>query len=143
MTDSRDARLAAELIANLRPRKDIAAAYGYTEAQLVARVRSDKGFRSVLRNTKEVWESDSNARERVRQKAALLVEDGLLDIYGILTDTQVTPNVRVQSFETLAKVADVATPTKDGGGSGFKVVINLPNQQATELRPAIDVEDIS
>ena len=128
-TKSRDARLAAELVANLRPRKDIAAAYGYTEKQLVKRCKSDKGFLQILTETREIWESDDHVKERVRKKAAMLVEDGLLDIYSIMTDAAVTANVRVSSFESLAKVADVAAPTKDGGGGAFKVVINLPNKE--------------
>jgi len=142
-TNSRDARLASELVANLRPRTEVAQAYGYTPAALSAKLR-DSGFKRILRETKELWESDTNAKDRIRKKAALLVEDSLLDIYGIVTDDSVTPNVRNASFENLAKVADVTAPSKGGvgEGSGFKVVINLPDpdKSVTLSAPIIEHE---
>lgn len=129
MTTSRDARLAAELVANLRSRKDVAAAYGYTPAELKAKFK-DPAFRKVLQETKELWTSDANVKERIRAKAGLLVEDALLDIFHIITDPEVNASTRVSSFDSLAKAADVASPSKGGeGGSGFKVIINLPQQE--------------
>lgn len=140
--ESKDSRLAMELIANLRPREDIAHAYGYSVTELAAKIKKDKGFRTIINEARRIWESDDNAKARVRAKAALLIEDGLLDIYSILTDPTVTPNVRVSSFESLAKVADVSTPTKEGGGGGFRVVINLPEKGSpVAVAPIIEHED--
>jgi hypothetical protein len=142
VTKTRDSRLAAELVAKLRSREDVAEAYGLSEEQLLKKLR-EPGFKRILQDTREAWESDSNTRQRVRAKAGLLVEDALLDMYSIATDAEVNASTRVSSFDSLTRVADVSAPSKDGagGGSGFKVIINLPDkdpiaivaQQAAEL----------
>jgi len=138
----RDARLAMELVAQLRPREEVAQAYGLSNKQLMDKLRNPQ-FRTILKNAKEVWSSDNNVKERIRAKAGLLVEDSLLDIYNIVTNPNITPSVRNQSFSHLANVADVSSPDRgSASGGGFRVVINLPDKkQATiEAKPVIEGE---
>jgi hypothetical protein len=129
---SRDARLAAELVANLRPREEVAAAYGYTVAQMGQKLRNPE-FRKIIRETREAWSADKNVKERVRIKAGLLVEDSLLDVFAIVSDHTASHVARTNAFSQLTKVASMDSPDKGADGSGFKVIINLPNQAPVQI----------
>ena len=132
LENSRDAKLAMEIVADIRERDEIVAAYGYTDETFKLKLQ-DTLFQQRLREAKVLWTADTNVKERIRTKAGMLVEDSLLDIYGIVSDQSVNPATRNQSFQNLARVAAVDQPDKTDTGSGFKVVINLPDQQPVQL----------
>jgi len=119
-----------ELVADIRPREDVIAAFGYTKSTFKDKLR-DESFVRLLREAKQLWSADNNVRERIRTKAGMLVEDSLLDIYNIVTDRAVNPSIRNASFQNLARVASVDSPDKNvSEGSGFRVIINLPSGEA-------------
>ena len=134
-----DAKLALELVSNLRPRSEVAAAYGYDTAQLKAKIANDS-FRAILLEAKRLWSADTNSRDRARLKAGMLVEDSLLDIYEIVTDRNATPAVRNQSFQNLAKVAGLDQPNKHSDAGGLRIVFNMPDGVQEVSLPAIDME---
>tara|TARA_R110002167_G_scaffold6249_9_gene28571 strand:- start:10590 stop:10913 length:324 start_codon:yes stop_codon:yes gene_type:complete len=102
-------------------------------------------FSNIVDNAREIWSSDMNVKERIRTKAALLVEGSLLDMYGLVSDPGVNGAVRNASFVNLAKVAEVDGSGRGSGGdgNGFKLIINLPSQDPITVQ-AIEgqVEDV-
>lgn len=144
LTTERDSQLALEIVSDLRPFDEIAAAYGYTGVELNERMLKP-AFSNIVDNAREIWSSDMNVKERIRTKAALLVEGSLLDMYGLVSDPGVNGAVRNASFVNLAKVAEVDGSGRGSGGdgNGFKLIINLPSQDPITVQ-AIEgqVEDV-
>jgi hypothetical protein len=125
-----EARLAWELVAKIAPLPDILRRHNLTVEKLRVMLKEPM-FRSMVVETKKIWESELNTKERIRIKAQLLVEDSMLDVYGIVQNDQMSPQVRVDAFEQLAKIGNVATPDKQDAVSERTVItINIPGAQA-------------
>jgi hypothetical protein len=120
-------RLALDLAMNIRAPADIADAYGMTPQELSDLIKSDAQLRLQIREYKQVWSNPMNAVERIRIKAAVMVEDSLLDLWKIMTNEEQSPAVRLDTHRHLSKLADVE-PRKDAGDQGpkFSVTINVP-----------------
>lgn len=146
-------KLAAELAAELSPPEDVIARYGLTIAQF-AQIAKNPQFKQILAEAKSIWQSDSNAKERIQAKAAHIVEDAMLEMSQIVHDRSKPVTARIDGFKHLSKMAKV-----DGGrddalvdvGSKFSIVINLGDDPADKVvvdAPAIDpsqgdsIEDI-
>ena len=129
-----DARLAWELTANILPMGEIMKRYDL-DFDSLAEKRLDPTFRAVLEEYGRAWSSSLSAQERIRVKAALLVEDGLLDIFRILKSADTAPAAKLDAFTALSKAGDVGTAKKDSaaGGERFSVTINLPGSQAVKI----------
>ena len=127
----RDARLALELVSGLSNVKDVLARYGMTEEELRT-LLATPGFQALLKETRGAWQSDLNAKERVKLKAALLVEDSLMSIFRVVGDKNASMTARLDAFKSLAKIASVDEPEKkEGGGAGrFVLNINVPGGPA-------------
>lgn len=123
-----DARLAWELTANILPLAEIMKRYDLTFDSL-AEKRRDPVFRACLEDYGRAWNSSLSAQERIRIKAALLVEDGLLDIFRILKSSDSVAAAKLDAFTALSRAGDVGPSKKDSvsGGEKFSVTINLPN----------------
>lgn len=120
--------LAMELAAQLTDITDILDRYGLTKTQL-KRMLKDPEFKIKYAQAKAKWGADANAAERVASKATLLVEDSLLEIYGILHDGEATKNSKIQAFNALIDISDVS-PKKQNNktnevGDKFSITINL------------------
>jgi hypothetical protein len=120
----RDARLALEIVSGLSKASDVLARYGMTEAQFREKLQNPQ-FKQLLRDTKQVWQSDLNVKERIRLKAALLVEDSLLGIFRMMGDKDSGPLTRLNAFRELARIASVEEKENKGGGAGSKFVLNI------------------
>lgn len=121
-----DARLVWELAAEISKPAEILKRYGLTAQDLKAKT-NDKMFIAALREAKNAWKSDLNVQQRVRLKAALLLEDSLVDILMIIKTPEMSAVNKLEATKQLASMGDVG-PRKTGSadpGSGFKLVINL------------------
>jgi hypothetical protein len=130
-----DGRLAWELAAEITPVKDLLTRYALTPAQFRGKLK-DPMFRQAIREAKNLWKSDLNVQQRVRLKAAFLVEDSLLDIFAIIKSENMTAAAKLEAFEKLMKTADLVPRAKDGGAApgSFKVNIimgDAPNERVT------------
>ena len=121
--------LAAELATGLLPTDEILERHGCTEEQL-KELLTDHQFVSQLREYKKSWNGPLSARERVRMKSALAVEDGLVALYQIFQDNDLAPAARIDAYKQLIGLADMQ-PKKEGEGtsSGFNLVLNLGGAQ--------------
>lgn len=137
------ARLALDLAMRVKTADVVAESYGLTRGDLLHRLRTDKQFAMQVKAYKEVWHNPMNAVERTRIKAAVLAEDGLVDVWRLFLDTDVHPSIRLDSYKHICKLGDVepkAVGADGGGGTRFSVTINLPNCDPMEVVAAIDVE---
>lgn len=125
--DTGSSRLAFDLATQMRPAADIASDYGMTSQELITRLKTDRQLQLQVSELKRIWNSPLSAAERVRLKTAVMVEDGLTDLWRLMTNSDTAPAVRVDIHRHLAKLADVE-PKKDPieQGSRFSVTINLP-----------------
>lgn len=139
--------LAQDLAAKLTPVPDLLKRYSLTAEQLKQIIATNE-FKQKYAAAKALWENDNNSAERTTSKATLLVEDSLLTLYGIVHDAEVNPSVRIQAFNSIVDLSDVApkkqNQNQDGSGKSFSITINLPNGASTitldePAKPPIDV----
>lgn len=121
--NDKDQRLAWELVAQISPLPDILRRHELTYNDLKNKLREPL-FRSLVSETKRIWKSDLNTKERIRIKAALLVEDSMLEVYQVVHNRDLSPQARIDAFESLVGIADLK-PDKNGGAAGERVTINI------------------
>lgn len=130
-----DGRLAWEIASGIASVPEICKRYAMSP-QDFKRKLGDPMFRKAVREAKSLWNSDLNVQQRIRLKAAFLVEDSLLDIFAILKNEGGLAVNRLDAFKKLIEVADM-TPKSKGEGTvnnGFKVNIILgdaPGERVT------------
>jgi hypothetical protein len=118
-----DTRLAWELVAGIAPLPDILRRWTMTFDGLKEKLR-DPLFRSMVNETRKIWKSELNTKERIRIKAQLLVEDSLLEIFQIVADKEVSPQARVDAFKNLANIGDLNEKEKNPQAAE-RVTINI------------------
>jgi hypothetical protein len=128
-----DTRLAWELVAQIAPLQDILRRWGMNYDQLKAKLR-DPLFRSMVQETKKIWKSELNTKERIRIKSQLLVEDSLLEMFHIINDRDKAPQARIDAFEKLAKIGDLTEKDKNPSmGERVTISINLGAEQPMKI----------
>jgi hypothetical protein len=141
-----DGRLAWEIAAEITPIKDICERYAITMADFKQKLQNPM-FRKAIREAKSLWKSDLNVQQRVRLKAAFLVEDSLLDIFAIIKSENSLAVSKLDAFKKLIETADLTPKSANNGtvGNGFRVNIILgdtPSDRVTidavaEQQPAL------
>lgn len=129
-----DQRLIWELVSNISPVPDILKRHGLTVPELGAK-RKNKIWVAAYHEAKAFWESNANVRERIRQKAGMLLEDSLMDILLIVKDPQMGAVHRLEATKQLGVLSGAATmkPATPGEGSGFKLTINIGGQKGVTV----------
>jgi hypothetical protein len=124
LTDDR-AALAAELATRLLPVPEVMKRYNMTTAELTT-LLADSQFKNMVRDFRREWESPMSARERVKLKSSLAVEDGIVELYRIFKDLDTVPAARIDAFKQLVGLADMQ-PKKEGAEAGpaFSLTLNL------------------
>jgi hypothetical protein len=146
-----DAQLIWELVSNMRKPQEVLASYGLTTADLQAKARNGL-FASAYREAEKIWKSDMNIAQRIRLKAAFLVEDGMLTIFNVIKQEGIGINAKLEAFEKLMKLSTVTNVPKEGatmekhnitiniggGAPPIKVVAETPSGTATAEIPSIN-----
>lgn len=127
-----DGRIAWELAAEITPVPDILVRYGITAHDFKKKL-SDPMFRQAIREAKSIWKSDLNVQQRIRMKAAFLVEDSILDVFAIVKNESQGATARLDAFKKLLETADIM-PTKQVGNAStagaFRINIMLGDSPA-------------
>lgn len=120
------AALAFEIAAGLTALPDILSRFKITKDHLKSLLKRDPQFRHQVTEYKREWLAPKNAKERIRFKAQLAAEDGLLELYSIFKDQDAGLTQRLEAYKQIVSLADVA-PKKDAvdTGSHFSITINL------------------
>lgn len=140
-----DGRIAWEIAAEISDVPTICTRYGLSVSDFRNKLK-DPMFRMAIREAKALWKSDLNVQQRIRLKAAFLVEDSILDIFAIIKNEQMPVAAKLEAFEKLMKTADMTPKAGKGDGStaaGFKVVIQMgdsPQQKVIIDGHAIESE---
>lgn len=134
-----DSQLAVELATQISPVKDVLARHSLTSKQLREKLKETR-FQQMILEAKRVWSSDLSVRERIRVKSAVLVEDSLLQLYGIFQDSGVAVPARLEAFKSLAKVATVYEPEKNQQAAGERVSITF---NIGKDRAGVTIEGVS
>ncbi|RZN09646.1 hypothetical protein CWO91_16595 [Bradyrhizobium genosp. SA-3] len=90
----------------------------------------------MLASEVEAWNTALNTSERVKLKAAAMLEEWLPELNNRLHDTEEALPAKIEGGKMLTKLAgmDGRTGEVAGGGERFSVVINLGNHG-----PAIEI----
>ncbi len=126
------AALAAELATRLYPVADTLKRFGLTADQL-KHLMTDPQFRHQITEYRREWDSPLSARERVKMKSALAVEDGLVELYRLYHDVSAHPQARLDAFKQLVSLADMQPKANaQAEGSKFTLNITLAGQEKEE-----------
>lgn len=123
-----DARLIWDLVSNMRKPADVLASYGITANEL--RAKANNGlFASAYREAEKLWKSDMNVQQRIRLKAAFLLEDSLMPMFTIIHSVDMPVSAKLEAIEKLMKISTVAAVPKEGAGVGggekHSITINI------------------
>lgn len=125
--------LAAELASGLMSTQEILDEFNLSPQQL-KQIISDPHFKAMYQEAKAIWAGTGNVRERIRAKAALLLEDSLLPLYGIIHNHEQTSAARIEAFAKLMSVSDMV-PSRAGSGGPvgekFNLTINIGDDRQT------------
>lgn len=130
-----EAALAAELATKLLPLAEILKRYGLTKDELKNKL-ADPQFKHMVTEFRREWHSPLSSRDRVKAKAALAVEDGLLELHRVFYDPDTNASVRLDAYKQLVQLADMQPKKEESGstGGGFSVTINIPQANASETK---------
>jgi len=121
-------RLAHDLATGMLPVDKILLKYAITAAQL-KNILKNPQFKIIFREAKGRWHSDTNTEERIRSKSSMLIEDSLLEIFGLIHKADSTDGTKIESFKQLASVANLTAktgPAAPGGHQRTTITINIP-----------------
>jgi len=119
--------LARDLAMQLAPEDHLAAQWGLEKHQWDV-LKTSPHFTALVRRATEELASPDGLAEKIRRKAALAIEDGLVDVVGIMTSQAISPSVRMQAFGELKELAGLtknATAQGAAGVSGPIIQINF------------------
>ena len=122
--NSVDARLIWDLVSNMRPAAEILKNYGLAPGDLAIKAQNEL-FASAYREAQRLWKSDLNIQQRIRLKAAFLLEDSLPRLFQIVTSDNPV-NAKLNAIEQLQKIAIVQNDTKKGDSTDkHTITINI------------------
>lgn len=143
--NSSDAQLIWELVSDITPAKEVLARHGMTPQDLTRKTRNPM-FRSAYQEAQRLWKSELNVQERIKLKAAYLLEDSLPDLFKIIKDDSQPGSAKMVAIEQLGKLSQVMAQKKDGnGGERHQIIINVGDAKPVVIdavlqRPALENE---
>jgi len=132
------AHLASEIASDLVDLKDILERHQITQAHLGVLTQQTE-FNQMLEEFSRDWKHPMNVKERIRLKAALAIEDGMIDMYAIFRNEDLAPAARLDAYKQLVTLSDTA-PRREaeaGGGAGFSIVINVGKNGEKDVTPVV------
>lgn len=126
-----DARLIFDLVANMQEHTQVLARYGLSSADLAAKM-SNPAWAQAYAETEKVWRSDMNTAQRIRLKAAFLLEDSLPTVFALIRDAKTSAVQKLAAVEQLTRISTVANVPKEssGGGERHSITINIGKDRA-------------
>lgn len=120
-----DARLIWDLVSNMRPAAEILKQYGLEPGDLAIKAQNEL-FAGAYREAQRLWKSDMNIQQRIRLKAAFLLEDTLPTLFNIIKTDGIGINAKLAAIEQLTKISTVANDPKKGEATEkHSIVINI------------------
>ena len=90
-------------------------------------IQKNPRFLTLLGTETTAWNAAGNTHERVKLKAAALLEEWLVEANGRLHDKEESLSAKTELAKLLAKMSDIGLGDVKtmGGSEGFRVTINL------------------
>lgn len=131
-------KLAREIALNIQPLETILKMHEINSNQWQT-IQNSPRFQALLRSQIEAWESAENTHERVKLKAASMVEEFLPELYGKLHDPHESLNAKLEGAKLARDLAGMGRNSVDTAGVGekFTVTINLGAQQSFKIEKDI------
>jgi hypothetical protein len=146
MNETKLLSLVREIALDIQEIPDILAQQGITWAQYEELQQTDR-FKMLLEDAVVAWRSALNAQERLKLKAATILEDFVPELHGRLHDRGESLNHKIEGAKLLARIAGVDST---GGASGvagekFTVTINIGNKAPIKIvnEPPVEVIDMA
>ncbi|MCK1742189.1 hypothetical protein IVA80_15295 [Bradyrhizobium sp. 139] len=119
-------KLAREIAMDIHPLESILKQYSIASDEWVALQRNGR-FVALLSSAVEEWNSALNTHERVKLKAAAMMEEWLPELNNRLHDRDEALPAKIEGGKMLAKIAGMGERAQIEGSSGerFTVTINL------------------
>lgn len=148
------ALLAGDLAAGLHDAKTVFENHGLTEEEGLELLNNPR-FQEMLKAAQQEWASVSNTHTRLKLKAQIILEQSLIDLFGIVTSEKQPAAARVAAVKELKDIAKVTE--NEGGGSGtslppIQIVIGgaattvegktIDHRKAEEAEPADDGSEL-
>jgi hypothetical protein len=105
--DALSASLALEVAHDLREVSDILSAHGITEAEFEL-IRKSPQFVEMVNTLRAEWASLKSTQQRIRAKAQLALEEGIIQLHSMLVSPQMNPVARVAAAKELKELAGMA-----------------------------------
>lgn len=120
-----DARLIFDLVSNIRPKQEVLDQYKLTINDLAAKAHNPL-WASAYRETEKLWKSDMNMAQRIRMKAAFLLEDSLIPLHRIIMADHMPVSAKLEAIKQLTSISTVANvPKESAAGEKHNIVINF------------------
>lgn len=137
-----DNQLILDLVARLRPPRDVLQRYGLSVDDLVAKARNPE-WAARFREQSALWNSDVNLKERIRAKAAYLLEDSLVPLFAIISTPGASYASKLEAIEKLIKISTVANVPKDAPetAGGRQIAIHFGGAQPRQVTIVSETAD--
>jgi hypothetical protein len=119
-------KLAREIAMDIQPIETILKQYSLT-AETFEILKSSGRFQSLLFSETEAWNGALNTHERVKLKAAAMLEEFLPELNNRLHDQDEALPAKIEGAKLVTKIAGIGERADSAGGGGerFTVTINL------------------
>jgi hypothetical protein len=125
-------RIAREIARDIQPLEILLERAGINSEQF-ERIKQNPIFQTRLMEEAQIWSSTTkqNLRERVSIKAAVAIEELLLDTVNLIRDPDIPGAARVQGLQFLAKLGHLGEGplTKDDGSGRVQINILIGGQK--------------
>ena len=125
-------RLAREVARQLKPLELVLEQLQITPGQW-ERIQTNPIFTTRLGEEAAVWSTSTrqNIRERVGIKAAVMIEELLIEAVGIVQDPGIPGAARIQALQFLAKMGELGEKAelRDDGSGRVTININLGSEK--------------
>jgi len=115
------AALANDLATGLQSPEEVFKRHGLSKDE-GERLLNNTYFQDMIRQAKKDWESMDNVKKRLQAKAALALEEGLLDLYQILSNRKESAQARVAAAKELKDIAKVESANAGTTGGGVPAI---------------------
>ena len=125
--EERIRRLAHELARDLHPTQEVLQALGYSHEEY-EELSGNRFFRQLLLEATAEWRKAGNTQARVKLKAAVGVENKMVDLLNSISDHSEPLSSRVAAFTIVSKLAGLGMPeppVQADRGQYFKLEIHL------------------
>lgn len=132
LTEVDISRLAREIARNLKPLELVLEANAI-DSEAWERIKNNDIFNIRLAEEAAVWSATTkdNLRNRIATKAAIAVEELLVQAIDMVADAKIGGEARIKALQFLAKMGqlDASTMSKDDGSGRVNINIFLGNRK--------------